>query len=152
MSKVCGSGHLLQVSSIGGISAFDHVGLFPASTWGLEEFSQALSIELADFGVHVTLIEPGGFGTDWAGPSSVHADERPAYDGMRARDKERRAGNTPGDPDATAAVVLELVDLAEPPLRLFLGEAPLTIAKQDYASRIATGEQYDHLAKQAQGS
>ncbi len=147
-----GSGHILQVSSIGGISAFNNVGLYHASKWGLEGFSQALAGELAEFGVHVTLIEPGGFGTDWSGPSAVHATELAAYDPMRERDKERRSGATPGDPDATGAVVLQLVDLAEPPLRLFLGTAPIGIAKKDYESRIATWEQYDHLSQQAQGS
>ncbi len=147
-----GSGHILQVSSIGGITAFNNVGLYHASKWGLEGFSQALAGELAEFGVHVTLIEPGGFGTDWAGPSSVRADQLDAYDAMRERDADRRSGATPGDPDATGPVVLELVDMAEPPLRIFFGEAPLGMAKKDYADRIATWEKHEDLSKQAQGN
>ena len=55
------SGHIIQVSSIGGISAFPNVGAYHASKWALEGFSQALSLEVKDFGIHVTLIEPGGF-------------------------------------------------------------------------------------------
>src|SRR3954466_13121336 len=62
-----GSGHLLQVSSIGGISAFQNVGIYHASKWALEGFSQALALEVKGFGIHVTLIEPGGFSTDWGG-------------------------------------------------------------------------------------
>ena len=68
------SGHILQVSSIGGISAFQNVGAYHASKWALEGLSQALAQEVAAFGIRVTLIEPGGFETDWAGSSARHAD------------------------------------------------------------------------------
>ena len=74
-----GSGHLLQVSSIGGISAFPNIGIYNASKWALEGFSQALAAEVADFGIKVTLIEPGGFDTDWGGASAKHATPLPAY-------------------------------------------------------------------------
>jgi len=73
------SGHIIQVSSIGGITAFPLVGIYHASKWALEGFSQALAQEVASFGVHVTLIEPGGFDTDWSGASSRRADPLPAY-------------------------------------------------------------------------
>lgn len=66
-------GHIIQVSSIGGITAFPLVGMYHASKWALEGLSQALAQEVAPFGVHVTLIEPGGFDTDWAGPSARHS-------------------------------------------------------------------------------
>ena len=78
-----GSGHIIQVSSIGGISAFRGVGLYHASKWALEGFSQSLALEVAPFGIHVTLIEPGGFSTDWSGSSAVHTTSLPAYDGVR---------------------------------------------------------------------
>ena len=74
-----GSGHIIQVSSIGGISAFPIVGLYHASKWALEGFSQALSQEVSRFGIHVTLIEPGGFSTDWAGSSAVRSAPHPDY-------------------------------------------------------------------------
>src|SRR6201989_2653720 len=74
-----GSGHIIQVSSIGGISACSNVGIYNASKWGLEGFSQALAQEVADFGIHVTLIEPGGFSTDWGGSSARHAEPLDAY-------------------------------------------------------------------------
>ena len=86
-----GSGHIIQVSSIGGISAFPMLGAYHASKWALEGFSQALAQEVADFGIHVTLIEPGGFSTDWAGPSSVHSVELAAYDDRRAKTMMQRA-------------------------------------------------------------
>ena len=148
-----GSGHIIQVSSIGGISAFPMVGLYHASKWGLEGFSQALAQEVADFGIRVTLIEPAGYSTDWAGSSSKHADELEAYSEFRAKAMEQRKqrGQQPGDPDATGQVVLDLVDMDEPPLRVFFGDSPLDIAKADYASRIADWEKHADLSHRAQG-
>jgi NAD(P)-dependent dehydrogenase (short-subunit alcohol dehydrogenase family) len=148
-----GSGHILQVSSIGGISAFPLVGAYHASKWALEGFSQALSQEVAGFGIHVTLIEPGGFSTDWGGSSSKRSEELPAYAELHAQVAEARKKRigTPGDPTASAAAVLAIVDAEEPPLRAFLGSAPLGIAKADYASRLATWEQWQHNAELAQG-
>jgi NAD(P)-dependent dehydrogenase (short-subunit alcohol dehydrogenase family) len=75
-----GSGHILQVSSIGGISAFPNIGIYNASKWALEGFSQSLAQEVAEFGIKVTIIEPGGFSTDWGGASAKHAAADPAYD------------------------------------------------------------------------
>jgi NAD(P)-dependent dehydrogenase (short-subunit alcohol dehydrogenase family) len=149
-----GAGHLLQVTSIGGISAFPGIGAYHASKWAVEGLTQALAAEVKDFGIKVTLIEPGGFATDWGGSSAIHSEALPAYDEARAtRERERaaRASSGPGDPHASAAAVLELVDADEPPLRCFFGDAPLGIAKADYASRIATWEQWDRVAKLAQG-
>ena len=148
-----GSGHILQVSSIGGISAFPDVGAYHASKWALEGFSQALAQEVADFGIHVTLIEPGGFSTDWGGPSAKHATAIPAYDETRERFAEQRKQrmSEPGDPTASAAAVLRVVDTDEPPLRVFFGAAPLAIARADYESRLRTWEQWDDVARLAQG-
>ena len=148
-----GSGHIIQVSSIGGISAFPLVGIYHASKWALEGFSQALAQEVADFGIHVTLVEPGGFSTDWSGDSASHSPELPAYAEFRQKTMEQRASrnSTPGDPTASAAAILDVVDAAEPPLRVFFGTAPLGIAKADYARRIETWEQWNHVAEKAQG-
>jgi len=148
-----GSGHIIQVSSIGGISAFPLVGIYHASKWGLEGFSQALAQEVADFGIHVTLIEPGGFSTDWAGDSASHSAELPAYDEFRAKTQAQRSSRnaTPGDPKASAAAILEIVDADEPPLRVFFGTAPLGIATADYEKRIETWETWNHVAEKAQG-
>ena len=149
-----GSGHILQVSSIGGISAFPLVGAYHASKWALEGFSQALAQEVAGFGIHVTLIEPGGFATDWAG---VVVGALRGAAGVRRAPRAGRRGaqgsaiGTPGDPTASAAAVLAIVDADEPPLRAFLGEAPLGIAKADYESRLASWEEWQHNAVLAQG-
>ena len=148
-----GSGHIIQVSSIGGISAFPVVGIYHASKWALEGFSQALAQEVAPFGVHVTLIEPGGFDTDWAGPSAKHAAPLADYDELRAAvDAERsKRWASPGDPEASAAALLKVVDAEEPPLRVFFGASPLATAKADYESRIRNWEQWQPVAELAQG-
>ena len=148
-----GSGHIIQVSSIGGISAFPMVGAYHASKWGLEGLSQALSQEVASFGIHVTLVEPGGYDTDWAGPSAKHSDELPAYAEVRAQAAKERAQrvSAPGVPAATREAILAIVDAEQPPLRIFLGEAPLGIATADYESRLATWREWQPVSVAAQG-
>src|ERR1700709_1552690 len=86
-----GSGHIIQVSSIGGVSAFPYVGLHPPSKWALEGISQSLAQEVKDFGIHVTLIEPGGFSTDWGGSSAKNAEPLDAYADMHEASRQRRA-------------------------------------------------------------
>ncbi|MFG2677242.1 SDR family oxidoreductase [Streptomyces sp. DT20] len=148
-----GSGHILQVSSIGGISAFPLVGIYHASKWALEGISQALAQEVAPFGIKVTLIEPGGFATDWAGSSSSTSEPLPAYADFHkeVQEQRRKRVGTPGDPAASAAAVLEIVDADEPPLRCFFGAAPLGIAKADYEQRLAVWEKWQPVAELAQG-
>ena len=148
-----GSGHILQVSSIGGISAFPLVGMYHASKWGLEGFSQALAQEVAGFGIKVTLIEPGGFSTDWAGSSAKRSTELPAYKEIHEQAQKARAARTskPGDPKASADAVLKIVDADEPPLRVFFGDGPLQIAEQDYANRLETWRAWNDLSVAAGG-
>jgi NAD(P)-dependent dehydrogenase (short-subunit alcohol dehydrogenase family) len=149
-----GSGHILQVSSIGGISAFPSVGAYHASKWALEGLSQALAQEVAQFGIHVTLIEPGGFATDWAGPSAKHSAPLPAYDAYREQvQRMRRERNPePGDPVASGQAVLAVVDAEEPPLRVFFGDGPLAIATADYEKRLATWRQWEPVSIAAGGN
>ncbi|MGH2835617.1 MAG: SDR family oxidoreductase [Solirubrobacteraceae bacterium] len=144
-------GHVVQVSSIGGISAFPTVGIYHASKWGLEGFSQALAQEVKEFGIHVTLIEPGGFSTDWSGASAIRSELLPAYDNLREANQRWRAGNVPGNPVASAAAVLKVVDADPPPLRCFFGESPLSIAELDYQSRLANWREWQDVAVLAQG-
>jgi NAD(P)-dependent dehydrogenase (short-subunit alcohol dehydrogenase family) len=147
------SGHIIQVSSIGGIVAFPNVGIYHASKWALEGFSQSLAQEVAPFGVHVTLIEPAGFSTDWSGSSSRTAEALPAYADLHAENERVRKTRwaAPGDPKASAAAVLKVVDADKPPLRVFFGDAPLGLAKADYDERLRTWEQWQSVAELAQG-
>jgi NAD(P)-dependent dehydrogenase (short-subunit alcohol dehydrogenase family) len=147
-----GSGHIIQVSSIGGVNAFPTVGLYHASKWALEGFSQSLSVEVAGFGIKVTLIEPGGYATDWSGPSAVRSAELPAYATARANIASLRGSFKPGDPQATAAAILKVVDAAEPPLRIFFGTTGLPMTRAEYARRLQVWEQWNDVAVAAQGN
>jgi NAD(P)-dependent dehydrogenase (short-subunit alcohol dehydrogenase family) len=148
-----GSGHVLQVSSIGGISAFAGIGMYHASKWALEGISQSLAQEVAGFGINVTLIEPGGFSTDWGGSSARHADALDAYNSVHEASQQRRArgAQAAGDPTASAEAVMRIVDAEQPPLRVFFGSAPLGIAERDYESRLETWRAWQPVSELAQG-
>ncbi|WP_433303284.1 SDR family oxidoreductase [Actinoplanes sp. CA-030573] len=151
--REAGGGNIIQVSSIGGVSAFANIGIYNASKWALEGFSQALAQEVALWGIHVTLVEPGGFSTDWGGSSAKHATKLEAYEKVReiaAEARGKRVAN-PGDPVATRSAILKIVDAEKPPLRVFFGEAPLGIATADYESRLAEWREWQPVAIEAQG-
>ena len=145
-------GHLIQVSSLGGISAFPNIGIYHASKWALEGLSQALAQEVRDFGIHVTLIEPGGFATDWGGSSARRAAPNDAYREVREARERQRAGALGGDPAATPEALMKVVDADPPPLRVFFGSVPLAITERDYAGRLATWREWQPVAELAQGS
>jgi len=147
-----GSGHIIQVSSIGGVNAFPTIGLYHASKWGLEGFSQSLAAEVAQFGVKVTIVEPAGYATDWRGPSAIHADPLPAYEAVRAARAAFRSSVAPGDPEATGAAILKVVDAAEPPLRIFFGTVGLPMTRAEYERRLSTWEAWNDVSVEAQGT
>jgi NAD(P)-dependent dehydrogenase (short-subunit alcohol dehydrogenase family) len=146
-----GSGHIIQVSSIGGVNAFPTVGMYHASKWGLEGFSQSLAAEVASFGIKVTLVEPSGFATDWSGPSAKRARPLPAYDEARAMVERFRSSYVPGDPEATGPAILKVVDAADPPLRIFFGSVGLPMMRAEYAKRIETWEKWNQVSLEAEG-
>lgn len=150
-----GSGHIVQVSSIGGVAAFANVGAYHASKWALEALSESLAAEVARFGVHVTLIEPGGYDTDWAGSSARHSDPLPAYDVMREEAAARRGASVPGDPAAAARALLDIVDAERPPLRVLFGElfgAPLPqMVRGIYDRRLKEWADWEDLSVRAYG-
>jgi NAD(P)-dependent dehydrogenase (short-subunit alcohol dehydrogenase family) len=147
------SGHIIQVSSIGGITAFPNIGMYHASKWALEGLSQALAQEVEGFGIHVTLVEPTGYSTDWAGSSARHTTPLPAYDEFReqvAVSRARRTANR-GTPEATREAILTIVDAEHPPLRVFFGDGPLAIAEADYRSRLETWHEWESVSVGAHG-
>jgi NAD(P)-dependent dehydrogenase (short-subunit alcohol dehydrogenase family) len=146
-----GSGHIIQVSSIGGIAAFPMVGLYHASKWGLEGFSDALSQEVAPFGIKVTIVEPSGFTTDWAGSSAVHATTNPAYDRVREARMKTWSSNRRGNPAATAEAILKLVDSENPPLRLLLGNFAADQVKTLYPKRLEVWADWEDVSRAADG-
>jgi NAD(P)-dependent dehydrogenase (short-subunit alcohol dehydrogenase family) len=146
-----GSGHIIQVSSFGGVNALPSRGLYNASKWALEGFTQALNGEVKDLGIRVTLVEPGGYTTDWMGPSCVRAETLPAYDDLHTAFEANWLGQDRGDPEATGPAMLAVVDADDPPLRIFFGRGPLELTRAEYARRIALWEQWNEVSEMAHG-
>ena len=120
------SGHIIQMSSQAGIKATAGFGIYNASKFALEGFSEALSLELAPLGIHVTLVEPGPFRTDFAGSSFHNAENQIAdYAATSGVFRERMgmlSGRQEGDPDKAAKAIIDITSWEKPPLRLPLGK------------------------------
>ncbi|WP_026204191.1 oxidoreductase [Actinomycetospora chiangmaiensis] len=148
-----GSGHILPISSVGGVGAFPNTGLYHATKWGLEGLSESLAQEVAGFGVHVTIIEPGPFRTDWNGGSMVRAEPMSAYDealGARREAMDGRGAFTqPGDPRRAAEAMRQVVASEEPPLRLLLGNAAADLAPKLWQQRIDEAARWEQVARGA---
>lgn len=129
------SGHIIQFSSIGGRIGVPGMAAYQGAKWAVEGFSEVLAKEVAAFGIHVTLVEPGGFRTDWAGPSMTiyppRADSEyapilgPMIDLMGTH-----GGSEAGDPVKAAQAILSIANTPEPPLRLLLGSDAVFLAEQ----------------------
>ena len=125
------AGHILNISSMGGLATFPGVSAYHGSKFALEGISELLAKEVKHLGIKVTIIEPGGFRTDWAGRSMRHVertieDYEPSAGASRKRLAERN-GRQPGDPRKAAEAMLLVVELPEPPLHLLLGADALQI-------------------------
>ena len=123
-------GHILNLSSIGGLIGSAGWGFYNTTKFAVEGFSEALAAEMKPLGVHVTVIEPGPFRTDFLGRSGKLAErELPEYieTAGKARDYLRtQSGNQPGDPQKAVEALITVVDSPKPPLHLILGKIALT--------------------------
>lgn len=143
------SGHIFQFSSVGG--RVGAVGRAPYSTakWGVEGFSEVLAKEVNPLGIKVTIVEPGGFRTDFAGSSTMLATGRREYDatvGEAARFQREYDGKQPGNPAQAAAVILLLAALEAPPLRLLLGSDALRIVEAADRARTEADKKWRYLS------
>lgn len=127
------SGHILNISSIGGLRGFPGLGFYNASKFAVEGLSEALSKEVAPLGIRVTLIEPSGFRTDWAGRSAKDSPVRIAdyatTAGQNSATIRGYSGQQAGDPERAAKAIFQIVESGKPPLRLLLGSAALRGAR-----------------------
>ncbi|WP_344855764.1 SDR family NAD(P)-dependent oxidoreductase [Amycolatopsis ultiminotia] len=145
------SGHLIQVTSEGGVTAFPGIGAYHASKWALEGISQSLAQEVAAFGIKVTMVEPGPYGTDWLAVGARQSKPNPAYDGVReALSRSWDAGNL-GDARATRNAILAVADAEDPPLRIFFGKSQLESMTQEYEARLATWKKWQAVSVEAFG-
>lgn len=146
-----GSGHIIQVSSVLGVATLPVLGVYNASKFAVEGLSETLASEVKGFGINVSLIEPNGFSTDWAGSSAARSESIAAYDQVKADFQAGMTDDSFGDPAATTEAVLKLVDADQPPLRLFLGKVALPWVKQVYAGRLAEWEEWSEVSVAAHG-
>jgi NAD(P)-dependent dehydrogenase (short-subunit alcohol dehydrogenase family) len=141
-----GSGHVIQVSSVGGRVTSAGIGPYQTAKWAVEGFSGVLAKEVAPLGIKVTIIEPGGFATDWAGASmTVHAI-RDAYEPtVGLMNRYREGAVALGDPVKGAQAILKIASLPEPPLRLLLGSDAFAVARAADEERIASDDAWKEL-------
>ncbi|MCF2443943.1 oxidoreductase [Dyadobacter sp. CY345] len=140
-----GSGHILQISSIGGRVGNPGLTMYQAAKFGLAGFTEALSKEVAPLGIKVTSVEPGGFRTDWAGASMSFAEDVEGYESTVGGIKTFiQSGNfVPiGDPAKAAQVMLDLVYHADPPVHLVLGSEATAILRNADKDRKAEFEKW----------
>jgi NAD(P)-dependent dehydrogenase (short-subunit alcohol dehydrogenase family) len=145
------SGHILTVSSIGGVIGFPTGGSYTATKFAIEAISEALAAEVAPFGIKVTIIEPGSFSTEFR--SSVQsAPVVDAYNPIRQAIRASFKPEDSGDPAATAEAIFKAVDANEPPLRLVLGSTTIARFKALYQARLSNWEKWEAVSNAAQGS
>jgi NAD(P)-dependent dehydrogenase (short-subunit alcohol dehydrogenase family) len=144
-----GSGRILQFSSIGGRVGPIGRGAYAAAKWGVEGFSEVLAKEVGPLGIKVTIIEPGGFRTDFAGSSQTILADNPAYAstvGAVARFQREYDGTQPGDP-TKAAAILRVARLDEPPMRLLLGRDAVRAAAEAERARAEGDRRWRSLSE-----
>ena len=138
MMRARRSGHIVNIASIGGLRAFPALGYYNASKFEVVGFSEALALETAPLGIRVTIVEPSGFRTDWAGRSAAEASTQIAdYAATAAKNLASLRGNSgrqPGDPARAAAAIIQAVESDQPPPHLLLGRAALRGARQKVES------------------
>ena len=146
-----GSGHFLPVSSLAGLVAVPTAGIYEGAKFAVEAIAEALAAEVAAFGIKVTIIEPGAYATNFLSDASIkQAVPNPIYNPVRDQLAAMLTPDMIGNPAATAAAILKVVDAREPPLRLILGSG-LPMVRQVYAERIKTWEAWEDVSKAAQG-
>ncbi|AZI26395.1 SDR family NAD(P)-dependent oxidoreductase [Pedobacter sp. G11] len=147
-----GHGHIIQLSSALGLTALPTLGIYSASKFAVEGLSEALSAEVSGFGIKVTLLEPNGFATDWAGASSIQSKPMKEYELVRSDVQKDAKPTDYGDPRATAPAMLKLIDSENPPLRLFLGNMAYPWIRYVYENRLAAWEDWKEISAAAQGT
>ena len=145
-----GSGHILGVSSSLGIVPMPLIGFYSATKAAVEALHETMAQEIKQFGIKVTLIEPGAYATEF-GKSARRANGMEAYEDFRKQVTAKLQSEVRGDPQATPDAILKVVDAQNPPLRLAIGSTLLPRARATYADRIATWEAWEDVSNAAQG-
>jgi NADP-dependent 3-hydroxy acid dehydrogenase YdfG len=129
------SGHVINISSVAGRMANPGSAFYSATKFAVGGLSDALRKEVGPLGVHVTVVEPGGFRTDFAGrslhQSAVPIDDYAATAGIRRKENLTNDGHQPGDPDRAAQAIIQAVESPTPPFRLLLGAAAVKRVREE---------------------
>ncbi|TMZ66606.1 SDR family NAD(P)-dependent oxidoreductase, partial [Klebsiella pneumoniae] len=144
-----GSGHILQVTSMGAFGGFASVGLYGAGKAALDSMSEALAMEVEPFGIKVTIVQPGGYATSLFTQGTTATEEDGAYAPLRARLAEAWSQSDDAAPEKAAPVVMGLVDMARPPRRLILGGLAYDQVQQMLQARAAEYATGEHLSRRA---
>jgi NAD(P)-dependent dehydrogenase (short-subunit alcohol dehydrogenase family) len=131
-------GHFIQISSIGGRRASVGVSAYQSAKFAVEGFSESLANEVGPLGIRVTIVEPGGFRTDWSGSSMRIGEIREDYEatvGSYVKFIREHRDTLHGDPAKAAQVILRIASEKEPPLRLLLGSDAVFLAGVAAAKR-----------------
>jgi NAD(P)-dependent dehydrogenase (short-subunit alcohol dehydrogenase family) len=142
------SGHIMNVTSIGGRRARQGLSGYQAAKFAVEGFSEVLFHELKAIDVKMTIVEPGGFRTDWAGASMTFTESMEDYEpalGSYREFMKSYAGAEPGDPVKAAGALFAISRMAEPPMRLVLGKFAKQYVKEGYEMSLAELERWDEL-------
>lgn len=149
-----GWGHLLGTSSSLGHVSHPVIGYYCSSKWAFEAIYESLAAEVNQFGIAVTLIEPGAYATTFGSQESLKfADNQPlyVYDELKAEVFGNIQRLEKGDPEATPEAIFAVVDAPKPPLRLFLGRHNLPEVREVYSSRLKSWEAWEAVSNAAQG-
>lgn len=131
-----GHGHVIQMSSMGGLVGLPFAGAYIASKWALEGLTETLAAEVASLGIHITLVEPTAFATGADHTPIEPVRTIPAYDAVRSA-RQNHGGPSAGDPATAAQALLRIVDADHPPLRAILGTGGIEFIDQVYSERLA---------------
>lgn len=147
------SGHILNISSIGGLVAFPALGFYNATKFAVTAYSEALAKETAHLGIKVTTIAPSGFRTDWAGrsakDSAITIDDYAPTAGANQNTVRGYSGSQKGDPVRAAKAMVKVVESEDPPLLLLLGSAALKNAKNKLAALQRDFDGWEEVTKGA---
>jgi NAD(P)-dependent dehydrogenase (short-subunit alcohol dehydrogenase family) len=144
-----GSGHVVQVSSMGSAGGFAATGLYSAGKAALDAMSEALAMEVERFGIKVTIVQPGGYRTELFTRGLTMTEENAAYAPLRAWLNDLWSESEDFDPALAASVLLRVVDLPEPPKRVVLGGAAYGMVEEMARARTAELAKWEHLSRQA---
>lgn len=145
-----GSGHIIQISSIGGIISGPMSGIYSASKFAIEGMSEALAKEAAHFGIKLTLVEPGGYWTDLY-TSMGYSNPLDSYGTLREELAQQYSeGSVDSDPSLAAEALMKLVNSDNPPLRLILGSTVYDLAKNALKERIIIWGEWEAVSRAAE--